>query len=321
MSKCLIIGGTGFIGTHLVQNLLKRNRKIRVLSNDSCYVKYPSVEYIEGDYGDIKLINIVLEDCDEVIHLAHNSLKMSFDNSLVSDINENLIPTIQLFSRCQQLEQIKKVLFISSGGTVYGLQNTDLIIEQHATDPISSYGVIKLVIEKYAKLFYFQKNLPVIILRPSNAYGPGQKPFIGQGFIATALASVLKDKPINIFGDGSTVRDYIYIGDLVGGIIAALECGKPGEVYNIGSGKGYSNKQIVEQFIIPTAKNEGFDVELNYLPKRGFDVPSNILSNVKLQKISKWIPQVKLKDGIIQTWNWLKENYEIESNRKARAIK
>jgi UDP-glucose 4-epimerase len=309
MTNCLVIGGTGFIGTHLVGKLCETNRNVRVLSNDVSYFKHSSVEYIEGDYGNIKFINKVLKGCNEVIHLAHNSLKMSIAQNLITGINENLLPTIQLLNCCEQFQEIKKIIFVSSGGTVYGIQNSVIIDETHTTEPISSYGVIKLVMEKYFKLFYYQNNLPIIILRPSNAYGPGQKPFVGQGFIATALGSVLQSKPVNIFGDGTTVRDYIYVDDLIRGIIAALEKGKPGQVYNIGSGRGYNNMQIVEQIIKPIAKNKGLNVEINFLPSRGFDVPSNVLSYQKLQSEAQWSPEVNFTEGILSTWEWLKYNY------------
>jgi UDP-glucose 4-epimerase len=309
MRKCLVIGGTGFIGSSLVGFLKKKNRQVKVLSNIPSTVKHCDVEYIHGDYGDIELVKTLLNDCEEIIHLAHSSLKMSINQNIISDIHRNLLPTITLLDACQQVKNIKKVIFVSSGGTVYGLQHTKIIDETHATDPISSYGVIKVTIEKYARLFYYQNQLPVIIIRPSNGYGPGQIPFAGQGFIATALASVLQSKPITIFGDGSTIRDYIYINDLAEGIIAALDFGLPGEIYNIGSGQGYSNIQIVEEIIRPLAKKEGLDLQINFQPSRGFDVPSNILSYEKLHAISGWSPQMSFEEGIHSTWKWLKDNY------------
>ena len=175
-------------------------------------------------------------------------------------------------------------MLVSSGGTVYGEANELPVPETHPTKPISPYGVTKLTLENYAYLYAATHGLKFVCVRPTNAYGVGQRPFGGQGFIATALASTMHGQAIKIFGQNGTVRDYIYVSDLASGIVSALEKGCLSETYNLGSGVGLSNMDVINA-IFPLMKAIGCDICVENLPERTFDVEANVLDSTKLQEL------------------------------------
>ena len=190
---------------------------------------------------------------------------------------------------------------------MYGKANEIPIKEDHPTKPISPYGITKLACEKYAYMFYKLKDLPIVCVRPGNAYGVRQRPFTGQGFIATAIASIINQQEVIIFGETGTIRDYIYVTDIANGIIAALEHGKPGVCYNIGSGVGRSNKDILD-IIYPYAESAGLEPRVKILPLRQFDVPNNVLDSSKIKNKTGWENIVSFHNGIEKTWKWLNDN-------------
>lgn len=307
--SCCVIGGGGFIGQHLVQELANQGKSIIVVDLSQQFPEWlPSgVNYITGNYSDRRFLYKVLKGIDEVIDLAYASVpKTSFDDP-IQDILSNLPSAINLFEIASDLK-IKKVVVVSSGGTIYGKVINLPIAEDHPTDPISPYGITKLAIEKYAKMYHTLKGLPVVFVRPANAFGERQKPFTAQGFIATAIASALTGREINLFGEQGTIRDYIYVKDVVSGIIAVLKHGKTGESYNIGSGIGRSNREVLKM-IANIAKSENIELRVKVLPPRKYDVPSNILNCSKLQNETGWSPTVSLMEGLELTWRHFKEQY------------
>ncbi len=186
--KALVIGGNGFIGTHLVTALKAEGIQVRVFD------RYPSkfaepdtkVEYIVGDLGNHGALNEIVNGMDWVFHLAYTTLPKTSNDDPLYDVRSNLIDTIQLLQECNNFG-IKKFVFVSSGGTVYGVPQTVPIKESHPTDPICSYGITKLAIEKYLQLFYHLYSLEYVVLRLSNPYGPGQNPNAKQGAMAFFL--------------------------------------------------------------------------------------------------------------------------------------
>jgi UDP-glucose 4-epimerase len=261
-----------------------------------------SISYLVGDCSDGGFLLKSLQGMDEVIDLAYTTVpKTSYDDP-VSDILENLPLAVRLFDVAHKLS-VSKIVIVSSGGTVYGKTETIPISESHSTNPTSPYGITKLAIEKYAMMYHHLKKLPVICVRPSNAFGEGQKPFIGQGFIATAIASILKQEEIVLFGEAGTIRDYIYVSDLARGIIAALDKGTPGSCYNIGTGVGRNNREVLD-VISFFAAEIGIKLKVRVVGTRGFDVPSNVLDCTKMKQEMGWEPLVPFEEGIRKTWDW-----------------
>lgn len=306
---CCVIGGSGFIGHHLVQILASQGKDLIVIGRN----RLPSrtlpfgVRYIAGDYGDQSFLRGALNDVDEIVDLAYTSVpKTSFEDP-IKDILNNLPSSVNLFEVASSLS-IKKLVIVSSGGTVYGKAVKLPISEDQPTEPISPYGITKLAVEKYARMYHVLKSLPILCVRPANAYGEGQKPFAGQGFVATAIASALEGREINIFGEQGVVRDLIYVKDVASGIAAALNHCQVGECYNIGSGIGRSNQEIIEMLAI-IAKSRGIVLTVKVLPSRLYDVPANVLDSSKLQNETGWFSKTSLMAGLELTWKYFEEHY------------
>jgi len=261
------------------------------------------VLYVSGNFGDTSLIRDLLESHDEVVHLAYATAPNTSFVDPLGDLLENLPSTVQLFT--EVAAKGRRLVLVSSGGTVYGQGLTLPIAEDHPTQPISPYGVTKLTLEKYAYLYSVTHGLNVVCVRPSNAYGEGQPPFRGQGFVATAMASAMRGQNVRIFGERGTLRDYIYVGDLAEGIISALECGAPGEIFNLGTGIGRSNLDVV-MAIKPLMEEIGCTVHTHHEPARVFDVLANVLDCTRLRSRTGWKPKVSFEEGLLRAREWLR---------------
>ena len=304
MIPCCVIGGTGFIGSHLVELLIANKRQVTVIGRSASPTRDlpEGVCYIAGDYGDKNFLANALQGMKEVIDLAYSTVpQTSFENP-INDITSNLPAAVNLFEVASSMD-LKKLIVVSSGGVIYGDPHYLPINESHPTNPISPYGITKLAVEKYAFMFHRIRSLPVICVRPSNAFGGRQQPFVGQGFIATAIASILKRKEIAVYGEQGTIRDYIYVTDITEGIFSLLEKGMPGTCYNIGTGIGKSNKDVLDT-LIPIAKDFSLKTKTKYLSPRGYDVPVNILDSMKLTNETGWKAEVSFEEGMEKTWKW-----------------
>jgi len=298
--RVYLIGGGGFLGRPLAQ-LLKASRDVVVVGRSVEKPMLPSgVRYMCGDFDQHEVCQAIVQDADEIVHLAYATVPQTSFADPLFDLFGNLPSAVKLFDLASNSSKLKKLVVISSGGTVYGDHGSEQINEAMPTNPISPYGITKLAIEKYAFFFHKTRGLPVSIVRPSNVYGPGQRGNTGQGFISAAMCAALENREIGIFGYPGTVRDYLHISDAASGINAVLECGRDGEAYNLSTGTGASNRDIVEILsskMIPL----GYEVKVNKLPARSFDVQSNILDYSKLHAESGWSPKISLENGIFET--------------------
>lgn len=303
--RTLVIGGGGYIGSHLVPRLLSSGRSVTVIGRSAvsrCALP-EQVTYVAVDFSDREMIGRLLDRHDEVIHLAYATVpNTSFDNPL-ADLLQNLPPTVQLFS--EVAARNGRMVLISSGGTVYGEATELPIREWHPTNPVSPYGVTKLTLEKYANLYAVTHGLKVICVRPSNAFGVGQRPNMGQGFVSTAMADCMHGRPVKVFGQRGTIRDYLFVSDLAAGIVCALDRGRLSETYNLGSGTGRTNMDVVEA-MSPLMKEIGCEVQVEHLPERVFDVHANVLDSTKLHLHTGWEPKVDFHRGLEMTRDWLR---------------
>jgi UDP-glucose 4-epimerase len=299
----LILGGNGFIGSHLIDKLLLEGHHVRVFD------KYPEryrkplekVDYKYGDFGNRGLLSESLNDIDIVFHLISTTLPKTSNDDPAFDVQSNVVETIFLLEEC--IKRNIKIVFISSGGTVYGMPVELPITEVHPTEPLCSYGITKLAIEKYLALFNHLYGLDYVILRPSNPYGSRQNPSGIQGAISVFLGKVAKGEPIEIWGDGKITRDYIYVDDLVIGIYKAATIKSQSRIFNLGIGKGYSLNDIVDVICKVTQR----EVKVVYEDKRLFDVPKIYLDITKAKEQLSWEPVVSLEDGIKITWEFIKK--------------
>ncbi|PUE27522.1 NAD-dependent epimerase/dehydratase family protein [Limnohabitans sp. Jir72] len=307
MRACLVVGGGGFVGSHLVRFLARKGRQI-IVAGRSPKARFPppdNVRYVQLDPNDLNALQFLMDECDEIIDLAYSTVpKTSFEDP-VFDVLANLPFNVALIKMASE-RPMRKVVFVSSGGTVYGNPGYLPIDESHPTNPVSPYGITKLSIEKYGLMYSRLRELPFVAVRPGNPYGPDQIGGQGQGFVATALFAALAGKSIKIFGDRGTIRDYIYIDDLVSGIAAALDAGEPGEIYNIGTGIGLDNRTVLDH-IGALAAADGRKLIVQIEQPRPFDVAANVLSSARLTYRSEWRPATNFDEGLAKTWAWAKD--------------
>ena len=310
MLTTCVIGGAGFIGRFVVEELLRRgDRHVVVVGREDDAPHLPAqVRYVQHPPDTTtELLVQTLSSVDEVIDLAYATVPQTSFQNPVNDILVNLPEAVRLFEQAALLP-LRKFVWISSGGTVYGPAQTLPLSEDHPTNPISPYGITKLAIEKYAHMYFHFSKLPIVCVRPANAFGPGQRVYAGQGFVGTAIASLLDGRTIDIFGEEGTIRDYLHIRDMATGIVAALVEGRYGEVYNLGSGEGHSNRHVVD-ILLPLARAEGLTPEIRILPERPFDVKANVLDISKIYAHTGWQPSQSFSKSLEQTWDWYVANY------------
>lgn len=304
--KALIIGGNGFIGSNLADTLLTAGHSVN--SFDRYPSRYreedPRVTYIYGDFANHGEVQDAVRGIDWVFHLAYTTLPATSNEDPQFDVRSNIVDTLRLLDSCKE-SGVKKVIFISSGGTVYGIPQQLPIEEDHPTEPICSYGITKLTIEKYLSLYHRLWNLDYVVARLSNPYGILQNPQAKQGAVAVFIGNVLQEKSINIWGNGEVVRDYLYISDAAKALVQAAEycpAEKDPRVFNIGYGSGQSLNEVVQAI----RKVSDLPVEVMYHPSRSADVPANVLDIRRAKNHLNWEPQINLEDGIRKTWDWLK---------------
>lgn len=297
----LIIGGNGFIGSHLVDHLHSIGHNVRVL--DITYERYrkplPYVDYRISTLDNIPILYESLLGIDIIFHLASSSVPSSSNIDPVSDINKNLIPTLNILNIAIKLG-IKRIVYFSSGGAIYGDPQTIPISEEHPLKPISSYGIVKATIEKYLFLYQKMHNVKPLIIRPSNPYGPRQGHYMAQGVISTFLKKIKLNESLTVFGDGNSKKDYIYITDL---IKACSELSLTNEIgtFNIGSGEGNSINEIIKIIKEKTKK----EIIVNNIDKQKYDVENFVLDISKKENVLGKQNLITLEKGIEKTWNWI----------------
>ena len=313
--KALIIGGNGFIGCHLVDALLEAGHDVTVFDRYPSRYREPvaNVTYLSGDFANHGEVDEAVKGIDWVFHLAYTTLPQTSNDDPVYDVRSNVVDTLQLLQSCRE-HKISKFVFISSGGTVYGIPQHTPISEDHSTEPICSYGISKLTIEKYLNLFNRLWGLDYVVVRLSNPYGELQNPFAKQGAIGVFLGNVVQKQPITIWGDGEVIRDYVYIKDAVKALVLAAEYSASPQqprIFNIGYGKGYSLNQIIAEIRLAV----DMPVEVNYTPSRPVDVPANVLDISRAGRYLEWQPQCILGDGLVKTWSWIKTIHKASDKR------
>lgn len=300
----LVLGGNGFIGTHLVDRLLADGHEVRVFDKyEERYRKpLPRVDYRFGEFGNRGLLAESLQDIDVVFHLISTSLPKTSNDDPAFDVSSNVVESLFLLEQCVA-QRARKVVFISSGGTVYGRPASLPIGEESPTNPECSYGITKLAIEKYLALYLHLHGLDYTVVRPSNPYGSRQNPHGIQGAVSVFLGRIAEGKPIEIWGDGEVVSDYLYVDDLVDGICRAAFTPSAERVFNMGSGDGLSLNQLVAVMRDVTRQ----EVRVNYTPARSFDVPAIYLDVSRARQELSWIPTVPIEEGIEHTWRFIRD--------------
>ena len=302
-ANCLVLGGGGFIGTNLCIELLRNRAAVRGFGRRPHHSKALSdVPWIEAEFDDTANLRSALDGVDVVFHLLGSSLPATSNIDPAADVASAVLPSVRLLDACNDA-RVGKIVFFSSGGTVYGKSKSSPLTEHAATDPISAYGIGKLAVEKYIQLAHHLHGLDYTIFRVANPYGPYQNPNRPQGIVGVVMGKVLLGERIEIWGDGSIIRDFIFVQDLVEGVVLAASLTKSARLFNIGSGIGRSLRTVIAD--IATVAGESM-TDVTYLPGRTADVPINVLDSSLLEAELAWRPHTKWMQGLEQTYDWLK---------------
>jgi UDP-glucose 4-epimerase len=301
--RVLVTGGNGFIGTHVVDRLLL-DPAIDVVVFDRFPERFrpplPGVEYVLADLADSAALQRAVADrIDAVVHLACTSLPHTAYDSPASDL-QNCHIALNLLDACVRAK-VSKLVFSSSGGTVYGALKALPVSEEHAADPLSPYGITKLAIEKYIRYFSARYGFQHVILRLSNPYGIRQSPLSLQGVIPVLLYRALNGIPITIWGDGKAIRDFVSVRDVANLCYLTLVSEHSG-VFNVGSGIGVSINELLARI----ATRLRVSPAVVWSKARGFDLPAVVLDCRKAFDTYSWRPEVTLDEGLAELAEWLK---------------
>lgn len=309
MKNLLIIGGAGFIGSSLVHKLAeKESFSIYVVEPERANIDRLSdlkdkITMLRTDIKNLVEIHNCLKEkqIDTIIHLASTLIPSSTLYAYQNELTDMIIPTYNIIKMASELKV--KFVYFSSGGTIYGNKDTGIFKETDTLSPISYYGLSKLMVEQAILFEKRTSGLQYLILRPSNPYGPGQNLYSRQGLIAVSLGKILNNEPIEVYGDGTIIRDYIFIDDLSEIVFRLLTKGVEGQILNIGSGVGHSINEVIEclKCFFP-------DKAVNVLFKeaRRSDVSAMILDTQKLFMFSPYTP-LPLKEGIEKFITYIKK--------------
>lgn len=298
----LVAGGTGFIGAELVRILDARNIRTRIAgSKPGRSIGRRALDCHVTDLRAVKPDDRLFEGVETIVHLASTTIPASSMTDMVFDAESNLELSLRLLEAAR-LRGIRNFVFASSGGTVYGEPVRLPAREDDPANPISSYGIVKLTIEKYVALYSRLHGIRGVSLRITNPYGPGQLSGAPIGIIARLLRHVRDGSPIPIWGDGGLVRDYFHVSDLMDAFLLALDPTKvPAGVYNVGSGQGVSINALLDLVKEVT----GRPVAVRHEPARSVDVPQIWVDTEKFRTLTGWHARVSLEQGVMALWQEL----------------
>lgn len=302
--KALVLGGCGFIGSHIVDALIADGHQVSVMDRSPLRsdCDWSGVQHFQGDLGQLDVVADALTGVDVVYHLVSTTFPSTSNLDPVADIEGNLITTVRLLDLMRE-KGCRRIVYFSSGGTVYGEPDVVPVHESHPLHPICSYGVVKVAIENYLFMYGHLYGLQPIVLRASNPYGPRQGKTGLQGLIGTMFSRLQRDEHLTVWGDGETVRDYIFVSDLARLALVVGEDNKHTGIFNAGSGQGYSVNQLLS--LVSTVTGAGLSVDRQ--PARSFDVHKIVLAIDAAHATFGWMPVTSIKDGLKVTWDYMSQ--------------
>jgi UDP-glucose 4-epimerase len=294
---CVVVGGSGFLGQRLCERLLRSGFNVRSVSRSGrpkgkVQSWWSEVEWVAADLGSAGAF-ATLDSAELLFHVASSTYPSTSNADAAFDLQSNLLGSVRML-QAARARPVRRVIFISSGGTVYGIPRKNPISETHPTEPICSYGIHKLAIEKYLFLFQMLDQLDSIVLRVSNMYGECQDLERPLGAVSHFAHRAFTGKPIEIWGDGAVRRDYVHVDDVVNAFFKALAYEGRERIFNIGSARSVSLNELVE-LIRRRVRRRLF---VTYAPPRGFDVPENVLDISRAGRELDWKPTISLETGL-----------------------
>ncbi len=303
-ARCLVLGGSGFLGLNLCNRLAEAGAEVTCFSRSHPQPALLDrrVARVTGQFADRLAIANAVERQDVVFHLIAGSIPESSNRDPSAELAATPIATLHLLEICRSA-RIRKLVFASSGGAIYGIPRAIPIPEQAPTDPISAYGIGKLMIEKALYLYRHLYGIDYQILRIANPYGRFQLGTKHQGLIGSYIHRVLMDQPLEVWGTGAVVRDFLHIDDVSDAFLAAVSYDGSHKVLNVGSGVGLSVNQVIAALEAAFGRDR---LPCSFKPSRAADVPANVLDTALIRSELGWQPRVALCEGLSDTITWMR---------------
>lgn len=305
MDTCIIFGGSGFIGSHLAEELVRRKYEVKIFGtfqngtgNLTNFID--NVELIKGDFLNPRDVSSALKDVDVLFHYISTTNPATIARNPVFDIETNVIGSVKLFQAALE-NDVKRIVYPSSGGTIYGETNGEPITESSAKNPIDPYAISKLTTERYLEYFHHTYGMKYTVFRYSNPFGERQNPLGRQGVIPQFLYKILHNEPPLIFGNGTATRDYIYIKDCIDATLAVLDSRTKETVFNVGSGEATTLLKLIDIMREVTGK----EIHPEFITEHKKYISKNVLDISKIHQETGWVPSTGLNESIKKTWNWI----------------
>jgi UDP-glucose 4-epimerase len=304
--KVVVFGGGGFIGSAIADRLLAEGHALRIFERPRVqpyreFTDSEEVEWVAGDISSMHDVSDAIHGFDAVMHMVSTTLPKSSNDDPIFDVQSNVVGSLHILN-AMVTHRVPSIVFISSGGTVYGNPLYLPVDENHPTNPVVSYGITKLAIEKYLQVYERLYGIKAITLRVANPYGERQRLETAQGAVGVFLHHAIKGIPVEIWGDGSVTRDYIHVSDVAEAFSTALEYSGEQRLFNVSSGVGISVNGLIDRI----EDVLGQSIERRYLAGRSFDVPVNVLCNELARSELDWTPLVSMGEGIGRTAEWMR---------------
>jgi UDP-glucose 4-epimerase len=304
LREVLLIGGMGYVGRQLQEPLIATGYKVHVIDRKAPEQK-GNVVFHECLLSNESILKDVLQHCATVFYLASDSVPTSTMRNPSREGEQNLLPFLKFLDILQNYSNAGLV-YLSSGGTIYGNPEASPVHESSPVAPISYHGAGKAAIEAFLHVFSSQCDNRITILRPSNLYGPHQPYVPGFGIIRSMMEKLKRDQTVEIWGDGEIVRDYLYIDDFVSACLACIQFEKQQKrfrIFNVSSGQSLSINQLCDGIEEATERK----LKRVYLPGRAIDVKSVILDYSRINQELGWQPVIEIKEGLKRTWQWIQK--------------
>jgi len=302
--KILVTGGAGFIGSHVVDTYVAAGHEVIVVDDLSTGRREnlnPKARFHRLDITDPAVVELIRDARPAVLnlHAAQMDVRRSVADPLF-DARVNILGTINLLEAARKAN-VRRVLFVSSGGAVYGEQEAFPAPESHPTNPVSPYGVSKRAGELYAFFYQAEYQLPFVALRYANVYGPRQDPHGEAGVVAIFTGRMLRAEPVTVNGDGKQTRDYVYVGDVARANLLALESTATGP-FNIGTGIETDVNTLARLLLEAT----GGRSEVRHGPTKAGEQRRSVIDSRRAAEVLGWRPEVSLADGLRRTVEWFR---------------
>ncbi len=299
---CVVMGAGGFIGANLCRHLLAQGARVRGFDRRRSFPDaVDGAEWIQADFADSEAVAEAVRGAAVVFHLVGASLPETANHNPAADLAGSVPPSLGLLDACVRAG-VGRMVFASSGGTIYGIPQSVPIAESAPTDPITAYGVSKLAIEKYLALYRRLHGLDYAILRIANPFGPFQPDDRPQGVIGALMRRALAGEPMEIWGNGEVVRDFVYVDDVACALGLAAVGQSEHRLFNVGQGVGRSINQVVHDIEAVVGRGE---LPKRYMPGRAVDVPVNVLDIRLIERELGWRPRADWRQALETTLAWI----------------